>query len=380
MPRVAQLLLKRALLLPFRGCRWVCAAEDRVRRRIGLMKTDSPLAKLVPLPERLWAMRHGFYADRVLFYGLDKKNFRRYMPDWVHDRLHPVNGRFSGLIDDKLQLPLLLKDFPEHAPAYLCLIYESEIIDLSGKDSNTGPYHPEELLSLLKTHNKLIIKPLSGEGGAGVLRIQEDAGTLSLNGSPCAKEEVLERLAGLEGYIVSEFVVQHDYAIDLYPSTTNTVRLITMHDYDEHRAFIGAAFHRVGTARSVPVDNLKQGGILCSIEVESGTIGPGLTWRPESGVEQVERHPDTGAPLSGKVIPSWDWVCTKVLRMADRFAFLPYMGWDIVVTREGFKVLEINSLPTLLWQIHVPICQNPRAQEFFSRISRRRGIGHSSWR
>jgi hypothetical protein len=375
-----------------RAARWgrlmllciIPAIIPKIRRRIRkyedfiIQGIKSPVR--VSFLKRLWAIKHGFSVDRVLFYGLESDNVQRYMPDFIHDSLlHPINGRFSGMIDDKLHLPFLLKDFPEYAPTYHYLIYDSEMIDLSGSGRNTEAYDPGKLLSLLKANDKLILKPLAESGGLGVLLIEADGGSFCINGSRCNERDALRSLMTLEGYIVCQFEHQHQYANDLYSATTNTIRFITMRDYEAHQAFIGAWFHRVGTHQSIPVDNFGAGGLLCSIDMESGIIGRALAKRAGGGVQFIDRHPDNGGLLSGKMIPTWDYVKSEVLRMADHLAFIPYMGWDIVITSNGFKVLEINSLPTLLWQIHNPICDNPRAKAFYRQIIRKKCLTVPRW-
>jgi hypothetical protein len=354
--------------------------RQRIRKYENFIIQEIKSPVRVPLLKRLWAMKHGFNTDRVLFYGLEKDNVHRYMPDFIHDSLlHPINGRFSPMIDDKLPVPFSLKDFPEYAPTHHYLIYDSEMIDLSRSGRNTGAYDPWKLLSLLKVNVKLILKPLAESGGAGVLLLEANGGSFCINGARCNERDVLRRLMNLEGYIVCQFEHQHQYANDLYPATTNTIRLITMRDYEAHRAFIGAWFHRVGTHQSIPVDNFAAGGLICSIDMESGIIGRALAKRADGGVQFVDRHPDTGDPISGKMIPTWDYVKSEVLRMADHLAFVPYMGWDIVITSNGFKVLEINSLPALVWQIHNPICDNPRAKAFYRQIIRKKGLTVPRW-
>jgi hypothetical protein len=353
--------------------------RQRMRKYENFIIQEMKSPVRVQLLKRLWAIKHGFNADRVLLYGLERDNVQRYMPDFIHDSLHPINGRFSPMIDDKLQLPFLLKDFPEYVPTYHYLIYDSEMIDLSASGRNTGAYDPGKLLSLLKATDKLILKPLAESRGVGVLLIEANGGSFCINGSSCNEGDAFRRLMNIEGYIVCQFVHQHQYANDLYSATTNTIRFITMRDYEVHRAFIGAWFHRVGTHQSIPVDNFAAGGVLCSIDMESGIIGRALAKRTDGGVQFVDRHPDNGALLSGKMIPTWDYVKSEVLRMADHLAFIPYMGWDIVITSNGFKVLEINSLPTLSWQIYNPICDNPRAKEFYRQIIRKKGLTVPRW-
>ena len=46
--------------------------------------------------------------------------------------------------------------------------------------------------------------------------------------------------------------------------------------------------------------------------------------------------------FSSKQIPGWGYVKPEVLRMADRLACIPYMGWDAVITNDVFGVLSSN--------------------------------------
>jgi len=334
----------------------------------------------VPLRKRLWALKHGFYSNRVLFYGLRKDNVKNYMPDIFHDSLHPFNDQFSWMIDDKSNLPSLLKDFPEYAPTNHYLIYDSEMIDLSGHSRDAEAYEREKLLSLLRASGNLMVKPLGRSGGEGVMRLEANEGSYFINSNKCIEQDALRRLANLDKHIVCRFERQHQYANDLYPATANTIRFVTMRDYNAHQAFIGACFHRVGTHKSIPADNFAKGGLLCSLDLETGVIGRALHKSEDHGIRFLDRHPDTGALISGTTIPRWEYVKSEVLRMANSLPFIPYMGWDIVMTNSGFKVLEINSLPTLLWQIHSPICDNPRAIEFYRHIIRKKGLtARSKW-
>jgi len=46
---------------------------------------------------------------------------------------------------------------------------------------------------------------------------------------------------------------------------------------------------------------------------------------------------------------------------------VPYMGWDVVITEAGFKVLEINSLPGIsLVQFFKPLLDEERIRKFYT--------------
>jgi hypothetical protein len=51
---------------------------------------------------------------------------------------------------------------------------------------------------------------------------------------------------------------------------------------------------------------------------------------------------------------------------AGHLAFCPLIGWDVVMTRDGFSVLEANPEPSFrAWQVHQPLLANPRNRAFF---------------
>jgi len=61
--------------------------------------------------------------------------------------------------------------------------------------------------------------------------------------------------------------------------------------------------------------------------------------------------------------------------MAAALHFIPYIGWDLLVTEDGFQVIEANNGPDLmLFQMHGPLLIDPRIRRFFqSHIARLTG-------
>ena len=50
-------------------------------------------------------------------------------------------------------------------------------------------------------------------------------------------------------------------------------------------------------------------------------------------------------------------------------AYIPYVGWDVLVTEPGFTVFEGNSFPHLGYQILEPLLADPRARSFFRHFN-----------
>ena len=72
----------------------------------------------------------------------------------------------------------------------------------------------------------------------------------------------------------------------------------------------------------------------------------------------MDHHPDTGTLLEG-YLPNWETVKKGVYDISMMIPQLEYLGFDIAITEDGFKILEIN--------IHQDI---HKAHEFTEEINR----------
>ena len=55
------------------------------------------------------------------------------------------------------------------------------------------------------------------------------------------------------------------------------------------------------------------------------------------------------------------------MELARKLSFLPYLGWDIAVTSDGFKVVEINGNTDVdLLQIKKPLLSDDRVRSEYS--------------
>lgn len=57
-----------------------------------------------------------------------------------------------------------------------------------------------------------------------------------------------------------------------------------------------------------------------------------------------------------------------ILALAGRLSFLPYVGWDVVVTERGHAVLEGNHYCDVnLLQVHGPLLRDERVRALYAR-------------
>jgi hypothetical protein len=321
----------------------------------------------IQLIKRFWLWQHGFLAKAFVLYNLDKSNIQDYVSDYCRYVKTPlINREYAFLLNNKLAFSKILQKYTEdYLPEDYCLISDGVVTGLTGEEVLRNC---DDVLALCKKVTRVIIKPTSKGGGENVYLLKAGQEKFWLNTREISSSAAQQFLMGLEDSLVCEYVQQHSYAAAIFPDAVNTIRLITMWDMEQNRPFIASGEHRFGTRRSSPVDNVEQGGLFCAIHLETGQIGKAgaYVYDPDFRIQWHQQHPDTEAPIAGSMIPHWTMLSTKILDIAGRLPFIPYIGWDLVVTHDGFKVIEGNNFPSLEGQIHGPLLVDPRVRKFYA--------------
>ena len=189
----------------------------------------------------------------------------------------------------------------------------------------------------------LLVKPARGEGGRGV---QFLPGSLSTDG-PEALAEYLRREFGTRKgvWIVQVRIAAHPALADLALNALPTVRITTIVNPDGAPETANAVL-RFPSDPKAQVDNMKAGGILSSVDIDSGRLN--LACKGYGGGD-YETHPVTGAAITGRILP--DWEDAKALaERAHRDAFSDYalIGWDVALSPDGPILIEGNAKPGVL--------------------------------
>lgn len=340
-----------------RELRRVHALRALVTRERNAIKTMK-----MPWRRRLSMWRRGFLGESDVIYGLSSKDSRLYLSDFRRSLVATlINfGPSNPVLTDKLMFYYAMKTVGGPTPRFYGLVDQV----LTWVDPPPGFAPSEGVMGLLKPGHELVVKPVDGSGGRGVALISVDQGAVLVNGV----ERDAAHVAGLlvPGMMIQERVHQAGYAARISPSTSNTIRVITMWDHARGEPFVGAAVHRFGTARSAPVDSWSQGGLSVAIDVETGELGRGAAFPYSGELSWHAEHPDTGAPIEGTVVPGWDAIKQELLRLAGRLPRLYYIGWDVLAADEGFNLIEGNTLPDInLLQVHGPLLANARVAAFY---------------
>lgn len=178
------------------------------------------------------------------------------------------------------------------------------------------------------------------------------------------------KVDALNEYIVTAYVYQHEYASNICDTSLNTIRFLCAWDEDKKEFFLARCFHRFGCNGNV-VDNVGSGnGCLVFVDPETGickTNGAiNINGTGDRFIDHVV-HPDHNIPLAGLQIPNFQEVKSKVLEIANTMSFLRWVGFDVAITQDGFKIIETNSLSSLIDQECEGYLQDKRLKKLFKK-------------
>lgn len=207
-----------------------------------------------------------------------------------------------------------------------------------------GPLEP------WREQGDLIAKPLHGSRGVGVVRLKPG------DALPFSSEPLL----------LTPLVEQAAYAKQIAPFGGNTIRVLTLRD--EAGPFIVRAVHRFGTLETAPTDNWSRGSLCAKVDLETGVLSKAVKHprRTNGALQWVSRHPDTDALIEGTFVPRWPQIQAELLCALATLPELRYVGWDILITEEGFQVLEGNANTEFnALQVHGPLLDDDRVRAFY---------------
>jgi hypothetical protein len=191
-------------------------------------------------------------------------------------------------------------------------------------------------------------------------------GDVTIGGTRVSRDQARREISSRKAHLLTEYVEQAAYAREIFPDSANSIRMLTMFDADTGEPFLARAVHRFGSRKTRRMDNFSQGGVCATIELDTGRLGVGVRVLPSGHPESVERHPDTNAPILGTVIPNWHDVVRRLLDVVRAHPYLPYVGWDVVVTDDGIRLLEGNANTGMnVLQVHEPLLSDPRIRRFY---------------
>lgn len=316
-----------------------------------------------------WAHSHGFLADSAYAYQLSEDNVADYLSDYDYYKIWPLNSWTRIWVNDKLTLKYLLSnnEYGDFMPKYYYYMTSNglrPLIDNPIQDTSIDSF-----IALLKEVGEFACKPCNGSLVVGFIRLAYENGHFICNGKPISESELRELVFTLPNYVFTEFI-RPDETFAKYSPLIHTLRIVVLNENGSSPAIIGG-YLRLPNSNTgdsnfsiVNGDNADAYNVCCEVNWDTGEFGNAKKTFANR-VEDIRVHPDTQAELSG-VIENFEELKKKVLSIAQRFNTLEYLGFDIGMTTNGFKCMEINTHPGIKYmQVFQPMLKNERLKTYF---------------
>lgn len=194
----------------------------------------------------------------------------------------------------------------------------------------------------------LFVKPVQGRGGRGAERWRwSGADFVGAGNARATPEGLLARLCTRRNAcIVMPRLVNHAALSGLALGTLATLRLVTCRDEHDAPEVVAAALRFPRHAEAV-VDNFHARGLAAIVELSSGALGAATDLGLARDSAWHDRHPVSGAPITGFVVPFWSEANALAERAHAALGDRVVIGWDVAVLAEGPLLVEANGFPDL---------------------------------
>lgn len=328
------------------------------RRVLKMFYNDLFFHKRTTWRQKRWAYKRGFLSERIERYGLTDANASDFMPDAHYYKLKAhLNSPLGNWYDNKLTTRHLLRAFDDCLEDFHLFLSNGRIMKLMDCPSELAPT-AESIAQWVSDRGPLAAKAIKGSLGEGFIRLGHAEGRFTMNLTAMDRAEFVRRVGALNGYAIVGYLQCHEMLRRIHDRSANALRLMTAFDYDLGKAVLVGAHMRFGTDRSGYLEHVIHGGILAGVDILDGSMHRPLAF-VDGHYVSIERHPDTGVLIEGR-LPHWERTVSRTLAIADYMPMTPHMVFDIIITDDGFRVLEVNSHSDISnMQIYYPYLRNP---------------------
>lgn len=322
-----------------------------------------------------WAHSKGFLAESAYAYNLNEDNVRQFLSDYDYYKIWPLNNWSRIWVNDKLTLKLMLSD-PElkgFMPEYYYYSIDSTLKPLSDlpicmKDS-------EDLVSdffmLLRDKGDLACKPCNGTTSVGFARISYKNKKFFINNKEVSEDNIRSFIKENTNFIFTEYIIPSK-EFSVYSPKIHTLRIVVINEHGNDPRIIGGYLrlpcNNQTEANYTVLDgtNNEMFNIFTEVDFQNGRYGNAkLTY--SNNVMDAKAHPDTHVPMEG-VIRDYEKLKEYVYFVARKFSNLEFIGFDIGITTNGFKCMEINTHPGIKYmQIFNPFFSDAYLKKYFEK-------------
>jgi hypothetical protein len=296
-------------------------------------------------PRRLAAWGRGFDPVSAAVYGLENgvqaSDASLYLRDFSYAyHCYRLNGFWNPILTNKLVMSRVLAAAGLPHPEVLAVVAKGKLLAI-----NADPIPREDILTIwTSTCHKLVFRPHWSGGGEGVFFLTRAGDSWRVNGHRADIATVRDLISGLDRYLVTAFVEQATYARAIQPATANTLRVLALRD--EQGVFVASVVHRFGTTATFPIDNFHGGRGLCAaVDMEREQLKTAVSLDGQGRRLLHTHHPETSSQIEGVAIKGLRHALDGVRAASRCLPEAICVGWDVLITNDGYSLLEANAPP-----------------------------------
>ena len=199
----------------------------------------------------------------------------------------------------------------------------------------TGEATESEIRDFILSRDRVICKLITSTWGLGVgLRTKDDI------------EAIISDVRDGKHYMIEEVIENHPDVAKVNPDSVNTLRVETCLDSQGNFHLLNVLF-MVGTTKTI-VSNCHSGGMMCHVDIKTGCIDND-GYNPTGKWYKI--HPASGIILKGYKLPYIDKLVDYIKGVCQVMPNARYVGWDVVITPDGFELIEGNYCPGQCTQV-----------------------------
>lgn len=318
-----------------------------------LSKMDEEIVKHIPdiTTEEKETLRYRFIYDFWVFgctvdeefylHLIDKNSAEKY--EYIVRMIRSIYvahlNNDAGLervekLEDKYRLYQTLKPY-----------YKRDVIEICSMD-DIGKFEP-----FAKKHPVFVVKPADSSLGIGVHKFSMKDWDYNYYS---AMEHILSEGEAIHAkhpsrttkMVLEELIVQDESMAALHKDSVNAIRATAVKGKDG-KIHIYHPWIKVGIRGSF-VATAAQDGFVSEIDPTTGVL---MTDGFQETGDIYTHHPDTGIKIKGFQIPKWDELNVFVSQIMSELPEYGYIGWDLVLTPDGWCVMEGNYSGEFMFQL-----------------------------
>ena len=327
--------------------------ERRFYTPLMMSKLDEAISNYAPLasPQEKEAMRlefiydywvYGCTVDEEFYLHLKDKNDaekREYMVGQIRRIYVTYLNSSAGLdwaekMQDKYRLYKMLEPY-----------YKRDVIEI--RDLNDY----EDFERFIKKHREFVVKPVNFSFGIGVHKVCLDE---SGNDYKTVMQDILSEGKAIHAkhpsraprMVLEEIIPQDASLAVLHPNSVNAIRATAVRGKDG-KIHIYHPWIKVGVGGTF-VASAALDGFDAEIDPVTGIV---ITDGFQENGNVYKVHPDSGIQIKGLQIPKWKELIQFVDEIMDVLPGYRYVGWDLVLTPDGWCVMEGNHSGQFTFQM-----------------------------